>query len=162
MSATPRQLVAVLCAVAAFGVAGCGGDEDNDFTSTVDVPSVSGPTGPTGASGASGAEGAQIDLDEARASLEESGFNVEDQAGDDLRQETADGAIDATAGLRVFEPGSSADVVIQQFESTADAEAVADSLEVGFFAVETRGDVVLFAVEDQDELLDEVSAAATG
>ncbi len=78
------------------------------------------------------------------------------------RQETADGTIDATAGLRVFEPGSSADVVIQQFSSPEDAEAVAESLEVGFFAVETRDDVVLFAVKDQGELLDEVSSAASG
>jgi hypothetical protein len=31
---------------------------------------------------------------------------------------------------------------------------------VGFFAVETRDEVVLFAVKDQEELLDEVSSAA--
>jgi hypothetical protein len=161
-----RQLIAVIGAAAALAVAGCGGDDDdNDFTSTVDLPSVSGPSGATGASGASGEDGAEtepLDFDAARTNLEDAGFNVEDQAGDDLSQETGDGAVEATAGLRVFEPGSSADVVIQQFSSPEDAQAVAESLEVGFFAVETRDDVVLFAVKDQDELLDEVSSAAAG
>jgi hypothetical protein len=160
-----RQLVALGCAVAALAVAGCGGDDDNDFTSTVDLGTVSGPSGATGASGASGEDGAEaepFDFEAARGNLEEAGFSVEDQAGDDLAQETGDGTIDATAGLRVFEPGSSADVVIQQYETPEDAEAVAESLEVGFFAVETRDDVVLFAVKDQDELLREVSAAAGG
>ena len=159
------QLIALVCALAALGVAGCGGDDDNEFTSTVDLGTVSGPSGATGATGASGEAGAEaepIDLEEARTNLEDAGFNVEDQAGDDLAQETGDGTIDATSGIRVFEPGSSADVVIQQFSSPEDAEAVADSLKVGFFAVETRDDVVLFAVEDQDQLLEEVSSAATG
>jgi hypothetical protein len=165
LSRAPRQLIALLCA-AALGVAGCGGDDDdNDFTSTVDLGSLTGATGATGASGASGEDGAEpepLDFDAARTNLEDAGFNVEDQAGDDLAQETGDGTVDATAGLRVFEPGSSADVVIQQFETPEDAEAVAESLEVGFFAVETRDDVVLFAVKDQDALLDEVSSAAAG
>jgi hypothetical protein len=161
----PRQLIALLGALAALFVAGCGGDDDNDFTSTVDLGTVSGPSGPTGATGASGEDGAEaepIDLEEARTSLEDAGFNVEDQGGDDLEQETAEATITASEGIRVFEPGSSADVVIQQFDSPEDAEAVAESLEVGFFAVETREDVVLFAVKDQNELLEEVSAAATG
>ncbi len=165
MHGKPRYLLALIGALAALVVAGCGGDDDNDFTSTVDLGTVSGPSGPTGATGASGEDGAEaepIDLDEARTNLEEAGFNVEDQAGDDLAQETGDGTIDAAAGIRVFEPGSSSDVVIQQFSSPEDAEAVADSLEVGLFAVETRDDVVLFAVKDQGELLDEVSSAATG
>ena len=166
LSRAPRHLIALLCAVAALGVAGCGGDDDNnDFTSTVDLGTVSGPSGASGASGASGPDGAEsepIDFEAARGNLEDAGFNVEDQGGDDLAQETADGTIDAEAGLRVFEPGDSADVVIQQFASPEDAEAVAESLEVGFFAVETRDDVVLFAVKDQDELLGEVSAAASG
>jgi len=160
---TKGHLLATLVAAAALAAAGCGGDDDNDFTSTVDLGTVSGPSGATGASGASGEDGAEaepLDFEAARGNLEEAGFNVEDQAGDDLAQETADGTVDATAGLRVFEPGSSADVVIQQFSSPEDAEAVAESLEVGFFAVETRDDVVLFAVKDQDELLEEVSAAA--
>jgi hypothetical protein len=159
------QLIALLCVLAALFVAACGGDDDNDFTSTVDLGTVSGPSGPSGPTGASGEEGAEaepIDLEEARTNLEDAGFNVEDQAGDDLAQETGDGTVDAASGIRVFEPGSSADVVIQQFSSPEDAEAVAESLEVGFFAVETRDDVVLFAVKDQDELLDEVSSAATG
>jgi hypothetical protein len=165
LSRGPRHLIVLLCAAAALGVAGCGGDDDNDFTSTVDLGTVSGPSGATGASGASGEDGAEpepIDFDAARGNLEEAGFNVEDQAGDDLAQETADGTIDATAGLRVFEPGSSADVVVQQFETPEDAEAVAESLEVGFFAVETADDVVVFAVKDQEELLEKVSAAAAG
>ena len=161
----PRYLLVVLFALAALGFAACGGDDDdNDFTSSVSLPTT-GPTGASGASGASGEDGAEtepLDFEAARSNLEEAGFSVEDQAGDDLRQETADGAIDATAGLRVFEPGSSADVVIQQFDSPEDAEAVAESLEVGFFAVETRDDVVLFAVKDQGELLDEISSAAAG
>ena len=163
MRRTKGHLLATLVAAAALAAAGCGGDDDNDFTSTVDLGTVSGPSGATGASGASGEDGAEaepLDFEAARGNLEEAGFNVEDQAGDDLAQETADGTVDATAGLRVFEPGSSADVVIQQFSSPEDAEAVAESLEVGFFAVETRDDVVLFAVKDQDELLEEVSAAA--
>jgi hypothetical protein len=164
--AAPGKALALVFALAALvAVTGCGGDDDEGFTSTVDLGSVSGPTGASGATGASGEDGAEaepVDFEAARSNLEEAGFNVEDQAGDDLRQETGDGAIDATAGLRVFQPGSSADVVIQQFDSAADAEAVAESLEVGFFAVETREDVVLFAVKDQGELLDEVSAAATG
>jgi hypothetical protein len=162
---TRTKLFAALLTAAALLVAGCGGDDENDFTSTVDLGTVSGPSGATGASGASGEDGAEpepLDFEAARGNLEGAGFNVEDQAGDDLVQETGDGTIDATAGLRVFEPGSSADVVIQQFGSPEDAEAVAESLEVGFFAVETREDVVLFAVKDQDELLEEVSTAASG
>ena len=166
LSRAPRSRIALLCAAVALAVAGCGGDDDdNDYTSTVDLGSLTGATGATGASGASGEEGAQaepLDLDAARENLEEAGFNVEDQAGDDLAQETADGTIDAETGIRVFEPGSSADVVIQQFASAEDAEAVADSLEVGFFAVETRENVVLFAVKDQEDLLQEVSSAASG
>jgi hypothetical protein len=167
--ALPRALRYLLIGVFALAaltfVAGCGGDDEgNDFTSSVDL-GTSGSTGASGATGASGEDGAEaepIDFDAARSNLEDAGFNVEDQAGDDLRQETGDGGIEATAGLRVFEPGSSADVVIQQFASSEDAEAVAKSLEVGFFAVETREDVVVFAVKDQGELLDEVSSAATG
>jgi hypothetical protein len=162
----PRYLLILVFSLAALTfVTGCGGDDEgSEFTSSVDL-GTSGPTGATGATGASGEDGAEaepIDFDAASSNLEEAGFNVEDQAGDDLRQETGDGAIEASAGLRVFESGSSADVVIQQFSSPEDAEAVAKSLEVGFFAVETREDVVLFAVKDQGELLDEVSSAATG
>ncbi len=165
LPSAPRYLVVLIFALAALTLAACGGDdEDNDFTSSVSLPTT-GPTGASGASGASGEDGAEaepIDFEAARSNLEEAGFNVEDQAGDDLAQETGDGTVEATAGIRVFEPGSSADVVIQQFGSAEDAEAVAESLEVGFFAVETRDDVVLFAVKDQDDLLGEVSSAATG
>lgn len=158
-----RRALAI-AAIAAAGVgAGCGGDDETTTTPTVDtgVTGTMGASGATGATGADGAQGEPIDFEEARTSLEDAGFTVEDQAGEDLVQETGDGQIEASAGYRVFEPGSSADVVIQQFDSTEDAEAVAESLEVGFFAVETREDVVLFAVKDQEELLDEVSAATT-
>ena len=159
-----RRALAI-AAIAAAGIgAGCGGDDEETTTSSTIDTGASGATGAGGATGASGEDGAQsepIDFEGARTSLEDAGFTVEDQAGDDLVQETGDGEVTASAGYRVFEPGSSADVVIQQFDSPDDAEAVAESLEVGFFVVETREDVVLFAVKDQEELLDEVSAAAS-
>lgn len=164
MTARAKRTTAVLLALAALAAAGCGGGDETTTTSVPDLGGT-GPTGPTGATGTTGADGAEsepLDFDAARTNLEEAGFNVEDQAGDDLVQETAEGTIEATAGYRVFESGSPADVVIQQYDSPDDAQAVADSLEQGFFAVETRDDVVLFAVEDQQDLLDEASSAAAG
>ncbi|MGI8462344.1 MAG: hypothetical protein ACR2OC_12050 [Solirubrobacterales bacterium] len=157
-------LLGLLCA-ALLG-AGCGGDDETVTTSTIGVSGPSGPSGASGASGASGEDGEEqgppIELEAARTNLEQAGFTVEDQAGDDLVQETADGTVDAEAGLRVFEPGDPADAVIQQFASSANAEDVAESLEVGFFAVEIRDNVVLFAVKDQQALLDEIVTAAEG
>ena len=158
--------VVVLIVLAAALGTGCGDDDDPTLTTTTPDLGASGPTGASGATGASGEEGdtgPPIDLETARTNLEDAGFTVEDQSGgDDLAQETADGTIEAEEGIRVFQPGDPADVVIQQFASSEDAEAVADSLETGFFAVEIRDDVVLFAVKDQGTLLEEVASAAAG
>ena len=140
--------------------AGCGDDDDGKTTS-VDFDEPVGVTGPTGASGEDGEEGAAIDLEDATASLEDAGFTVEEQRGDSLAQEPA-GGIEATAGLRVFKEGEPADAVIQQFESTEDAESAADSLESNGYTAELRDDVVAFALADEQELLDEVVAAAEG
>ncbi len=162
LPARPKRRIAILFALGALVAgAGCGGDDGPPPLQT-EATGPTGLTGPTGATGATGAEGAAIDLEEARRNLEEAGFSVEEQGSEDLRQETGAETIEATGGYRVFEPASTADVVIQQFESPGDAEAVAESLETGAFATDIRGDVLLFAVEDQQALLDEVSAAATG
>ena len=157
---TKLTLLAALC-IALLG-AGCGDDEPTTSTSTIGVSGLTGASGATGATGEDGTEAEPIDFDEARSKLEAAGFTIEDQAGEDLDQETADGTIEAEVGIRVFEQGDPADVAIQQFASTDDAEAVAKSLETAFFAVDQRDDIVIFAVKDQEALLNEVASAAAG
>lgn len=151
----PPAGIALVVALAAMLVSGCGGDDE----STVSTTTAAGTTGASGASGASGAGGDQTDIKDITTLLEDAGFEVKQQSGTDLDVVGTD--LSAEAGIVASRAGAG-DVVVQIFASEDDAATAKQANSQGFTTAEAEGTVVITATENNDDLQNEVATVVFG
>lgn len=143
-------------AVASFGVIACGDDESSTTaTTSAATTEETTSTDSTIAAATSGGTFAA-----AAAALEADGFALEDKGGDELVQTIGlPKPITATAGAVVTRSGSSGDLLVYEFETPEDAEAVAKANTDDIVQSEAVGTLVVMGTTNNTDLLDQALAA---
>ena len=148
--------IAGLAVAVAIGLAACGDDEEE--------PTTSGATGATGLAGATGEQGSQPtgDFATVAGNLEDAGFDVTEETGDDLEQRAGLAKpITAEAGVVAAKDGQG-DVLVYEFASPEDAEAYAKANDDDVVHTEVEGAIAVTGTASNTDLIDEATAAAFG
>ena len=126
-----RLATALAIAVAALGVAGCGGDDDETTTSSTTATTATGATGASGATGGEGSAAGTITLEDAEQAFQDEGIDTNEVEPGGILRPDAESAFSliskdtgtvAHGGVYVYESSEDAEKAMKNAEGTSDLD----------------------------------------